>query len=211
MKVDTQSKQNIDNKDNTVQMHPEDNELLSSTNLPFSEMLNQQLTNNQSEIQTNSIYKLGIDYNYDTAKISIEDAMFFIDLTKDAKFSVETAPTGEFKAITQIEVAQNVASKKAVEVTNQIATLIEKAQKTQKPVRITFDNNVSVIIKIDKQGKVTAEFIPGSIEVENYLRNNIAALRQKFDEQNLPYNDLFYRQNGRQQNNRNKDKNKGEQ
>ena len=89
--------------------------------------------------------------------------------------------------------------------------MVEKAQKTQKPVRITFDNNVSVIIKIDKQGKVTAEFIPGSVEVENYLRNNISALRQKFDEQNLPYNDLFYRQNGRQQNNRNKDKNKGEQ
>ena len=211
MKVDTQSKQNIENKDNTVQMLPEDNELLSNTGMPFSEMLNQQLTNNRSDIQTSSIYNLGVDYNYDTAKISLEDAMFFIDLTKDAKFSVETAPTGEFKAVTQIEVSQNVASKKAVEVTNQIATLIEKAQKTQKPVRITFDNNVSVIIKIDKQGKVTAEFIPGSIEVENYLRNNIGALRQKFDEQNLPYNELFYRQNGRQQNNRNKDKNKGEQ
>ena len=137
--------------------------------------------------------------------------MSFINLTKEAQFSVEAAPSGEFKAITQIEVSQNVASKRAVEVTNQIATLVEKAQKTQKPVRITFDNNVSVIIKIDKQGKVTAEFIPGSVEVENYLRNNIGALRQKFDEQNLPYNDLFYRQNGRQQNNRNKEKNKGEQ
>ena len=211
MKVDTQVKQNVENKENNVQMLPEDNELLSNTGMPFSEMLNQKLVSNQTEVQANSIYNLGIDYNYDTAKISLEDAMFFIDLTKEAKFSVETAPTGEFKAITQIEVAQNVASKKAVEVTNQIATLIEKAQKTQKPVRITFDNDVSVIIKIDKQGKVTAEFIPGSIEVENYLRNNIAALRQKFDEQNLPYNDLFYRQNGRQQNNKNKDKNKGEQ
>lgn len=211
MKVDAQVKQNVDNNENTVQMLPEDSELLSSTNLPFAEMLNQKMSANSTDVQAKSIYNLGVEYNYDTAKISLEDAMFFIDLTKDAKFSVETAPSGEFKTITQIEVAQNVASKKAVEVTNQIATLIEKAQKTQKPVRITFDNNVSVIIKIDKQGKVTAEFIPGSIEVENYLRNNIGALRQKFDEQNLPYNDLFYRQNGRQQNNRNKDKNKGEQ
>ena len=211
MKIDTQVKQNVEKNENTVQMLPEDNELLSNTNLPFSEMLNQKMSVNSSDMQTPSLYNLGVDYNYDTANISLEDAMFFIDLTKEAKFSVETAPTGDFKAITQIEVSQNVASKKAVEVTNQIATLIEKAQKTQKPVRITFDNNVSVIIKIDKQGKVTAEFIPGSIEVENYLRNNISALRQKFDEQNLPYNDLFYRQNGKQQNNRNKDKNKGEQ
>lgn len=210
MKIDTQSKQNIENKDNSVQLQPDDNTLLSQTNLPFSELLNQQITNNSS-LQTNSVNNIGVDYNYETMSMSFEDAMFFINLTKEAQFSVEAAPSGEFKAITQIEVSQNVASKRAVEVTNQIATLVEKAQKTQKPVRITFDNNVSVIIKIDKQGKVTAEFIPGSVEVENYLRNNIAALRQKFDEQNLPYNDLFYRQNGRQQNNRNKDKNKGEQ
>ena len=135
--------------------------------------------------------------------------MFFVNLTKEGQFSVENAPTGEFKNLMQIQVAQTAVTQKTVEVTNQLTSLIEKAQKTQKPVRISFDNDVSVIIKIDKQGKVSAEFIPGSLEVENYLKNNIAALRQKFDEQNLPYNDLLYRQNGRQ--NKNKDKNqKGE-
>ncbi len=210
MKVDTQIKQNVENKDNNVQMLPEDNELLSSTNMPFSEMLSQKLADSDTSLSTDSINSLGIDYNYKTISMSLEDAMFFINLTKEGQFSVETAQNGEIKSVVQIEVAQNAASKKAVEVTNQITTLIEKAQKTQKPVRITFDNNVSVILKIDKHGKVTAEFIPGSVEVENYLRNNISALRQKFDEQNLPYNDLFYRQNGRQ-NNRNKDKEKGEQ
>lgn len=210
MKVDTQIKQNVENKDNNVQMLPEDNELLSSTNMPFSEMLSQKLADSDTSLSTDSINSLGIDYNYETISMSLEDAMFFINLTKEGQFSVETAQNGEIKSVVQIEIAQNTASKKAVEVTNQITTLIEKAQKTQKPVRITFDNNVSVILKIDKHGKVTAEFIPGSVEVENYLRNNISALRQKFDEQNLPYNDLFYRQNGRQ-NNRNKDKEKGEQ
>lgn len=210
MKVDTQAKQNIENKDNTVQMLPEDNELLSNTNMPFSEMLNQKLSGTDTDLNAESINDIGIDYNYETISMSLEDAMFFINLTKEGQFSVETAPTGEVKSVVQIEVVQTTASKKAVEVTNQITTLIEKAQKTQKPVRITFDNNVSVILKIDKHGKVTAEFIPGSVEVENYLRNNISALRQKFDEQNLPYNDLFYRQSGRQ-NNRNKDKDKGEQ
>ena len=70
-------------------------------------------------------------------------------------------------------------------------------------VRISFDKDVSVVIKIDKHGKISAEFIPGSAEVENYLRTNIASLKQKFDEQNLPYNELFYRQNGRQNKERN--------
>ena len=135
--------------------------------------------------------------------------MFFINLTQNANFSVENTQTGSFQSLLQTDIAQNVVSQKTVEVTNQLVSLIEKAQNTQKPVRISFDNDVSVVIKIDKHGKITAEFIPGNTEVENYLRNNIASLRQKFDEQNLPYNDLFYRQNGRQNRNRNKN-DKGE-
>ena len=208
MKVDTQVKQNIENNDVNVQMLPEDNELLTNANMPFSDMLAQgaQGTVNQFDY----LSSLPVDYNYDSLMMTQEDAMFFVNLTKEGQFSVETAPTGDFKNLMQIQVAQTTVTQKTVEVTNQLTTLIEKAQKTQKPVRITFDNDVSVVIRIDKHGKVTAEFIPGSLEVENYLRNNIAALRQKFDEQNLPYNDLFYRQNGRQ--NKNKDKNnKGEQ
>ena len=208
MKVDTQVKQNIENNEVNIQMLPEDNELLTNTNMPFSDMLAQgaQGTVNQFDY----LSSLPVDYNYDSLMMTQEDAMFFVNLTKEGQFSVETAPTGDFKNLMQIQVAQTSVTQKTVEVTNQLTTLIEKAQKTQKPVRITFDNDVSVVIRIDKQGKVTAEFIPGSLEVENYLRNNIAALRQKFDEQNLPYNDLFYRQNGRQ--NKNKEKNnKGEQ
>ena len=211
MKVDSQVKQNVENKDVNVQMTQEDNELLTNVNMPFSDVLAQGA--GTQTVQTASIEYLSslpVDYNYDSLMMSKEDALFFVNLTQEGQFSVENTPTGEFKNLMQIQVAQTSVTQKTVEVTNQLTALIEKAQSTQKPVRITFDNDVSVIIKIDKQGKVTAEFIPGSLEVENYLRNNISALRQKFDEQNLPYNDLFYRQNGRQ--NRNKDKNnKGEQ
>ncbi len=210
MKVDSQVKQNVESKDINVQMQPEDSEVLSNANLPFSDVLAQgSLTQNVQSASIEYLSSLPVDYNYDSLMMTQEDALFFVNLTKEGQFSVENTPSGEFKNLMQIQVAQTSVSQKTVEVTNQLTTLIEKAQSTQKPVRITFDNDVSVVIKIDKQGRVTAEFIPGSLEVENYLRNNISALRQKFDEQNLPYNDLFYRQNGRQ--NRNKDKNnKGE-
>lgn len=211
MKVDSQVKQNVENKDINVQITPEDNELLSKTDMAFSDMLAQgAVPQNMQTASIEYLSSLPVDYNYDSLMISQEDALFFINLTQEGQFSVENTPAGDFKNLMQIQVAQTSVTQKTVEVTNQLTALIEKAQNTQKPVRITFDNDVSVIIKIDKHGKVTAEFIPGSLEVENYLRNNISALRQKFDEQNLPYNDLFYRQNGRQ--NRNKDKNnKGEQ
>ncbi len=203
MKIEAQVNQNVEKKElSNAAVTNEEAEILMPANASFSQILNQEI--NQTEM-INSDDEL--EFNLDAIMMSIEDAMFFVDMAQDGKFSVETTPTGEFKGIMQLETMQTTASQKAVEVTNQITELIQKAQNTQKPVRITFDNDVSVILKIDKHGKITAEFIPGSVEVENYLRANIPALRQRFDEQNLPYNDLLYRQNSRQNRNKN---NKGE-
>ncbi len=205
MKVDTQStKNNIDNQDALVQIQTDESELLAVAGMPFSEILAQQTSEGESSGKLNTLYSLNIDYNYDSVSMNFEDAMFFLNLTQDANFSVANTQTGSFQSLIQTEIAQNTVSQKSVEVTNQLVSLIEKAQNTQKPVRISFDNNVSVVIKIDKHGKITAEFIPGNTEAENYLRNNIASLKQKFDEQNLPYNDLLYRQSSRQNKNKNK-------
>ncbi len=203
MNIKTESKQNIENtKEMQIPvMSKEEENIMSEVNMPFSEILSGAINN----FDTNGLPD--IDFDYDSLSMNIEDAMFFINLTHEGQFTVEVNNEGNFQSISQIDTAQNVVSKRTVEVTNQLTNLIEKAQNTQKPVRISFDNDVSVILKIDKHGKVTAEFIPGNIEVENYLRNNISSLKQRFDEQNLPYNDLLYRQNNRQ--NRNK-KERGE-
>ena len=209
MKIDTNTKQNIESKDSSLQLQDGDEAVLSAVNIPFSDLLAQQLGNSGTlSDETNSFSSLNIDYNYDSLSMDFEDAVFFVNLAQEGQFSVETTQNGDFKSVVQLETAQNVVSQKSVEVTNQLTSLIEKAQNTQKPVRISFDNDVSVVLKIDKQGKVSAEFIPGSSEVENYLKNNIASLKQRFDEQNLPYNELFYRQSSRQNRNKN---NKGEQ
>ena len=205
MKVDTQTKQNVENNEINIQLTSEETEMLTSVNMPFSDLLAQGAQGlNQG---TDYLTSMPADFNYDSIMMSLEDAKFFVSLAQEGQFSVEATQNGEFKNLIQLQVAQTAVTQKTVEVTNQLTSLIEKAQQTQKPVRITFDNDVSVVLKIDKHGKVTAEFIPGSLEVENYLRNNISALRQKFDEQNLPYNDLFYRQNnGKQNRNRQKDR-----
>lgn len=206
MKITGTEQTNIEKNEN-IQLLPEDNELLASVNAQFSDILTEQFNNSiQSTPNISSLFDT--DYNFDSVSMSLNDALFFVNLVHEGQFSVETAQNGDFQSIIQTDVAQNIVSKKTVEVTNQLTSLIEKAQNTQKPVRISFDNDVSVVLKIDKHGKVTAEFIPGSVEVESYLKNNIAALRQRFDEQNLPYNDLFYRQNSRQ--NRERNNKKGE-
>ena len=207
MKVEIQAKQKIEKQEATLPQSDDENQILANINaLPFSDILNQGLNDDSNISEASKL--LNADFNYDTLLMDLDDALFFINLANEGQFSVEQAQNGEFKNLMQLEVAQTSVTQKAVSVTNQLTELIEKAQNTQKPVRITFDNNVSVILKIDKHGKLTAEFIPGNIEAENYLKNNIASLKQRFDEQNLPYNDLLYRQNNRQSKNKNK---RGEQ
>lgn len=205
MNITAKTEKNTEIKqENNVVLTEQDSAVLSDNqNVPFADILTQQLGHSAENVFD------GIEFNYDTVSMSLDDAMFFVNLTREGQFTIVPSPEGSnIQSLIQTQISHTTAARKTVEVTNQLTNLIEKAQNTQKPVRISFDNDVSVILKIDKHGKVTAEFIPGSIEVENYLRNNISALRQKFDEQNLPYNDLFYRQNGRQ--NRKQGKERGD-
>ena len=212
MKIETQQKNNIEQKEINLQETQEEKEILNENkNIPFSNFIALNQDNTISSEQINYLSSLPIDYNYDHISMSFDDAMFFVNLTQEGQFVAQTNANNNFQNLMQIEIAQTAVTQKTIEVSNKLTELIQKAQTTQKPVRISFDNDVSVILKIDKNGKVTAEFIPGSIEVENYLRNNIDSLKQKFEEQNLPYNDLFYRQNNKQQNKRQNQKNKGEQ
>ena len=148
-------------------------------------------------------------YNYDTLKISKEDAKFFADLVDNKQFAMQQ--TGDKTSV--IKFADEIGPTYKTQQTSKVLTdLIAKAYKDGQPVRLDFDNKCSVILKIDSKGKISADFIPADKAVEAYLRNNIASLRQKFDEQNLPYNDLMYRQSN--QNNRerrqNQQQNKGE-
>lgn len=206
MKIDLQVKQNEETKDNSVTMLPEDENILSPGTMPFYKMMEEFNALNETSGEISAVSDF--DFKYDTLSMSEDDAKFFINLAQNGEFiSVPNGET-EFKLI-KTEVAQNSVIAKSVEVTGKLTELIQKAQNTQKPVRIAFDNDVSVVLRIDKNGKVTAEFIPGSLEAENYLRSNIASLRQKFDEQNLPYNDLFYR-DGSKREKQNKKRNKGE-
>ena len=181
-----------------IRMEDSDKSVLSTNNLDFSQILQGRI----SDMSINTEEKLpDIDFSYDIT-MDINDAMFFVNLIHEGQFSVQNVQGGDFQNLIKTEAVQNTIVQKTVSVTNDLSMLIEKAQSTQKPVRISFSNDVSVVLKIDKQGKVTAEFIPGSIEAENYLMNNIQSLKQKFDEQNLPYNSLSYRQNSRRNSNK---------
>lgn len=93
-----------------------------------------------------------------------------------------------------VDMTEVKGAEKSSQVSKTLADLLAKAMNDNKPVRIDFDNNISVIIKIDRAGKISADFLPSSQVAEAYLKENLPLLRQKFEDNNLEYNELNQRQ-----------------
>ena len=133
-------------------------------------------------------------------KMTEQDANFFIELVKNNQ---ETGQTVADTATQMLQDVQKLAddAQQTTRVSKALADMIGEAAKTNKPFRIDFDKNISVIIKIDREGKISAEFLPGDKAVEQFLRTQLPMLRQKFNDENIDYKDLNYRQsNGGRQN-----------
>lgn len=142
-------------------------------------------------------------------KMDKNDATFFLNLVQNQQMSVQanqqiTSGTGH-NSSTDI---QSEATQSTVQVSATLLNALNESAKTGKSFRIDFDNNIAVIMKVDKEGVLSANFIPGSAAVEQYLKNNIDALRQSFDEQNLPYNNLSYSNQQKQEQKEQQNKNK---
>jgi len=63
----------------------------------------------------------------------------------------------------------------------------------KKVFRIDFDNDISVIIRINKEGQMVTEFLTDDDAIATYLKNNLHILREKFDELQVNYEDITYR------------------
>lgn len=132
--------------------------------------------------------------DYDAINMSDSDATFFANLVQNTDMSMQSIAS---QIQTQMaEGSQNIEQN--VKVSSVLMEKLSESLKTNQPFRIDFDKDVSVIIKVNKDGSLAANFIPGDKAVEQYLRNNISFLRQRFDEQNLSYSQLSY-SNSRQQ------------
>ena len=145
-------------------------------------------------------------FDYDVINMSDSDANFFANLVQNTDMSMKSIASQIDNAMASD--AQNVQQN--VKVSSVLMEKLSESMKTNQPFRIDFDKDVSVIIKVNKDGSLAANFIPGDKAVEQYLRNNISSLRQRFDEQNLPYSDLSYSNSRRQQQERRRNK-QGEQ
>ena len=145
-------------------------------------MLNRQI----SDLSMITGARTALDYS--NIEMSADDAKFFTDLVQNTDKTLQGVV-----ADLQGGVEENVQkASNNVKVSSALMNTLSEAVKTNQPFRINFDKDISVIIKIDKDGAVSATFIPGDKAVEEYLRQNISTLKQRFDNEELPYRDLSY-------------------
>lgn len=140
--------------------------------------------------------------DYDAINMSDSDANFFANLVQNTDMSMKSIANQINEQMA--EGAQNIQQN--VQVSSVLMDKLAESMKTNQPFRIDFDKDVSVIIKVNKDGSLAANFIPGDKAVEQYLRNNISSLRQRFDEQNLSYTQLSYSNSRQQQQQRRQNK-----
>ena len=173
------------------------NESLLSKNI-------QSLINTRDMISFNNtdFSSMQASLNYQSISMDDNDAMFFTDLVKNTNMSMQSI-AGQLSQMSDVNVQ---AAEKTAKVSATMMNLLSDSLKTNQPFRIDFDKDVSVIIKVNKDGSIMANFIPGDKAVEEYLKNNIGYLRQRFDEQNLSYSQLSYSKHKQQQEKQNQNK-----
>lgn len=166
-------------------------------------ILNQNIQNLLNTKDLISTVNTAVTVDYDVVNMSDEDANFFANLVQNTDMSMKDIAS-------QMTEVNNAQTAKSVQVSSVLMEKLAESLKTNQPFRIDFDKDVSVIIKVNKDGSLMANFIPGDKAVEQYLRNNIASLRQRFDEENLSYSELSYSNSKNQQQQKRKKENDNE-
>lgn len=135
-----------------------------------------------------------MNLDYSSISMTESDADFFINLTQKNDVSVQNITAQAQNMLNQGVEAKEV--KQNVQISETLLNAINIAKENNQPLRIDFDQNMSVIMRFGKDGTIAANFIPGDKAVEQYLRNNIESLKNTFRENDLPYSDLSYSNRG---------------
>ena len=214
---ETKDKKDDQNNDSqTLKGEVTQNELLNSEELlaqNIQAMINNGKNNQLFQSQYQRLNIANIDelsrtltaqVDYTNINMDMNDALFFSNLAQNTDMSMKSVAA-------EIQNLAENNSQQAQKTANVSATLmnaLHEGLKTNQPFRINFDKDISVIIKINRDGSIAANFIPGDKAVEEYLKMNISTLRQRFDEQELSYSDLSYSRSRREQEQENKRKDK---
>lgn len=93
---------------------------------------------------------------------------------------------------------------KSLGISKGLQQMLEQAYKMQRPLRVDLTENTSVILRLGKNGLVSAEFLPNSEAAELFFRQNLQELRNRLESKQLPYGEIIIRQRKQQQGNKEK-------
>ncbi|MGD9580163.1 MAG: hypothetical protein AB7V50_02220 [Vampirovibrionia bacterium] len=152
--------------------------------------LNQNKQINKEELESLKDTK-DIYLNLDGTKITKQDIENIQNLATNTNFSVNINQINGFNNTT-INYNESGINSNTLNFSKNLSEALQKAYKSNQPIRIEIEKDTSVIIKIDKEGKVSAHFISSDKAMEMLLRDHIYQLRDKLDREGLPYKSLSY-------------------
>lgn len=145
-------------------------------------------TNNSAKTTKATASKASEKTSEKTIKMTEADAKFFNNLIETNQQVIEGTKTAEPTSIRDIEESPSV------QVSKTLLNALKESQENNKSFRVDFDKDLSVILRVTKDGKISAEFLPGDKAVEQYLKANLPQLQQQFKNEGLDYENLSYRQ-----------------
>ena len=193
-----------DNNNLTINGQIEYEKFASMSLLDANSMLQNniyQMTNREATVMSVELSSVEDNSNdslmFNSLSMTQADAEFFVNLTQNNDVSMQNITTQAQNLLNQgtdvREVQQNV------KISETLLNALNTAKENNQPLRIDFDQNIAVILRVGKDGALAANFIPGDKAVEQYLRNNIESLKNTFRENDLPYSDLSYSNRGSKQ------------
>lgn len=128
-----------------------------------------------------------------------------INMTKDdVEFFANVVDVNLKNQNNNFEINEN--NLKSAKISNALIEMLNDSRNNGRPVRVDFDNNISVILQVTKDGKLNARFYPGDKAAEEYLRQNIQILKNQLDSNDVEYENISYKERNNQQNNSGKNK-----
>jgi hypothetical protein len=179
---------------------------MNDANMMLSNDIAQMVENSASLSSINKSWTIGFgSESKNNIKMNESDAQFFLNLTQDGDVSMQNITVqGQNMLNSGADIAE---VKQNVTVSQTLLNALNDARQNNQPVRIDFDQNIAVILRVGRDGAISAQFIPSDKVAEQYLKSNIDQLRASFDEQDLPYSDLSYSNSSKEQNKRRREQN----
>lgn len=122
------------------------------------------------------------------SEMTEDDAKFFQIILNNQNVSINNSGS------VIVEDEKGEKTLKNLNFSKSVMNLVEYAYSSNRPIRIDFAQNTSVILKIDRLGQISAEFISSDKAMEYLLKTNIPLLRQKLDSAGIKYKSIFYRE-----------------